>query len=333
MMRECGEMMDTELTPYDDGYPIHLLQKSIKNRLYQAQKIASDIYSGVIKESGLVAEASKTLNKETKYVVDMSDELIKAITRGEIKLAETKEGKLCAQLVNNNGKFGSKLGIKREDYICEMDPAKVSDALQMAALQTQIEKMSEQIVSIDQNVKDVLQGQQNDRIGLYYSGLSLYIEAQNVVDENLKKALLVQALRSLAESTFQLSLNMKSDIKYLIDKEYNSEKGKKVKLIDKKMSSINKGFEFVHQASILRAAIYCEQGEIKAMMKVLSEYSKYISTTIANNANLLSQLDVEDKGGMEGLWSSRAKLSLDISELQDKLINKDKIFWIEKEGE
>lgn len=86
-----------------------------------------------------------------------------------------------------NGEFGTKLGIKKEVFRGEMDPSQIANALQMAALQEQIHRITEQIVSIDHSVRDVLQGQQNDRIGLYYSGLAMYLEAQNTDNENLRQ--------------------------------------------------------------------------------------------------------------------------------------------------
>lgn len=67
-----------------------------------------------------------------------------------------------------------------------------------------------------------------------------------MTDEVLRKQLLFQALKTLSEASFQLTLTMQSDIKYLADKEYENERKQKVKLIDEHMVSINKSFEFVH---------------------------------------------------------------------------------------
>ncbi|MCF0131485.1 MAG: hypothetical protein HUJ71_07130 [Pseudobutyrivibrio sp.] len=316
------------VSPYDANYPVALLRDNLKRTIDQAQNAANAICKAVAKEAPIVSEIQKGMKQGTKYVVDMSDELIKAIDEGTIKLQQTKEGKLCAQLMQSDGKFGSKLGIKKEVLKGEMVPTQITNALQMAALQEQIQSIAEQIVTIDRSVRDVLQGQQNDRIGLYYSGLAMYLEAKNTDNESLRQALLVQALRSLAESTFQLELTMQSDIKYLVDREYLSERGKKVKMIDERMSSINKAFEFIHQASLLRAAIYCDQGEMKAMTTALGEYSHFIENTVAKNAALLAQCDVSDTGEMAGLWNNRAELKLDVSELEQKLTAKEKVFYI-----
>lgn len=332
-MDDIIEVVDiNEVSPYEANYPLLLLADGIKKKVNQAQEVAQVVYRTVAKESPVLAETAKTMKKGSRYVVDMSEDLIKAIDQGKVKLSQTKDGKLCAQLLQENGKFGPKLGIKKEAFRGSVDPTQVANALQMAALQEQIQCLTDQIISIDHSVRDVLQGQQNDRIGLYYSGLALYLEAQNTENEGLKQALLIQALRSLSESTFQLGLTMQSDIKYLVDKEYSSEKGKKVKLIDEKMTGINKAFDFIHQASLLRAAIYCQQGEMKAMTTVLSEYSRFIETTVAKNAGLLAQCDVSDQGGMSGVWQTRAQLTLDVSDLQKQLNSEEKVFYLGMEG-
>ena len=50
------------------------------------------------------------------------------------------------------------------------------------------------------------------------------------------------------------------------------------------------------QASLLKAGIYCKEGEFLAMGVVLEEYARFINGTVSKNAKLLSQCDVLDKG-------------------------------------
>ena len=171
-------------------------------------------------------------------------------------------------------------------------------------------------------------GQQNDRIGLYYSGLTLYLEAKNVNDPGMKIALIAQSLRALSEARFQLGLTMQSDIKYLADGEYEIGKGKSVELIDSRITSINQSFTFIHQATMLRAGIYCFEDELSAMTNVLNEYSYFIDSVIAKNADLLAQCDRTDSGTENGVWKSRAKLRLDVSELNKQLNAPQKTIYL-----
>ncbi|MPM37613.1 hypothetical protein SDC9_84231 [bioreactor metagenome] len=154
------------------------------------------------------------------------------------------------------------------------------------------------------------------------------MEARNVNDTGMKKALIAQSLRALSEATFQLGLTMQSDIKYLADGEYKVGKGKSVDLIDSRMNSINQSFAFIHQATMLRAGIYCNEDEMAAMSTVFNEYSKFISGTVSKNATLLAQCDTSDSGTEKGIWKSRARLRLDVSEFNKQLNAPDKTIYL-----
>ena len=317
-----------EISPYNDAYPIILLSNGLKKVLVQAQIAVEEVYKAVSKEAPILAQAQQFLKKGYRYVVDATDGTLEAIESGKIRLSTEKSGKMVAQIREANGRYGDKLPIKKELFSKGFDPVQMSNALQIKALQDQIQAIAEQINIIDHSVREVLQGQQNDRIGLYYSGMALYLESRNVVDSEMKKALIAQSLRALSEATFQLTLTMQSDIQYLENKEYKSAKGKSVELIDKHMRSINQSFMFIHQATMLRAGIYCDQKELAAMSTVLDEYSHFIEGTVAKKAALLAQCDSTDNGTEEGVWKSRTRLKLDVSNFVKQLNMPDKTVYL-----
>lgn len=324
-----------EISPYNKNYPIIFLSNSIKTSLTQAQTVVNKLYETFVQEIPALSQIEQSLEKGCRYVVDINESTIDSIDKGKIKLSTNKYGEMVAQIRKNNGHYGSKLPIKKELFSKGIDPVQMSNAIQMKALQSQVKMISDQINVIDQSVREILQGQQNDRIALYYSGMSLYLESKNISDNEMKKALIVQSLKTLSEATFQLILTMKSGIQYLASEKYKSEKGKNVELIDKRMKSINESFVFIHQATMLRAGIYCEEGELSAMANVLDEYSHFISKTVTNNADLLAQCDVSDDGTEDGLWKSRKRLKLDVSDLtkQFKMPEKTVYIGISKEDE
>ncbi len=135
-------------------------------------------------------------------------------------------------------------------------------------------------------------------------------------------------IRALSDGTQQLSITMESDIEFLTTGQYNKLRGKKAETIQSRMDSINKAFSFIHQATLARAAIYCEQDEYLAMANVLDEYSRFIEGTVVENANLLSQCDPTDNGTENGLWHSRAALKLDASELRKTLSSGSEEFYL-----
>ena len=317
-----------QMSPYDASYPISFLSYSLQNRVSQADTAVQAIFKAVAKEAPTVAQLHEATKKGCRYVVDATESMIDAIESGKIKLTTEKSGQMFAQIREANGHYGSKLPIKREVFRKGIDPVQMANTLQMKALQDQVQALSNQMIAIDRSVKDVLQGQQNDRIGLYYSGVALLIESRNINDPTLKKALVAQALRSLSESTFQLTLTMQSDIQYLAAGGYNEEKKKRQELIRQRIQNIHQSFAFVHQATMLRAGIYCDQGEMAAMASVLDEYSHFISGTVAKNAGLLAQCDMHDNGTNAGIWQSRAKLKLEVSDLAKQLRAPEKVVYL-----
>ena len=204
-----------ELSPFSAEYPVELLSNGLKLKLAQAGNIVENIYRAVEKASPMVAQVREATKKGYKYVVDATESTLEAIDSGKIKLTTENSGKMYAQIREANGRYGSKLPIKKEVFAKGIDPIQMANALQMKALQEQVQQIANQIAVIDHSVREVIQGQQNDRIGLYYSGLTLYLEARNVNDPEMKKALIAQSLRALSEAGFQLGLTMQSDIKYL----------------------------------------------------------------------------------------------------------------------
>lgn len=318
------------LSPKDPQYAIQFFMTTLQNKLVQAESFAESVYKAVIKESSTTAQIAQAFEKGSRFVVDVSDATKKAIDKGQLKLV-TEHGKLRAQLLDANGHYSQKLDIKEEFFRKGIDPTQMANALQLKALQEQLQQVTEQIGMINSSVLDVLQGQQNDRIALFYSGINLYLEAQAVRNPEMKNALLAQAIRALSDGTQQLSLTMDSDIEFLTTKQYNKFRGKKSETIQNRMDNIHKAFSFIHQATLARAAIYCDQDEYLAMANVLEEYSCFIENSIVSNANLLSQCDLNDNGTAHGIWKSRANLKLNTSKLREALASNTQEYYLSLE--
>lgn len=317
-----------DVSPYDNTYPIFLLSNGLKAKLNEAQIVAQDIYKAVIKQAPALAQIWQATQKEFRLVVDVGDDMLKAIESGAVKLSVEKSGKMMAQIRDANGNYGERLPIKEEHFRKGIDSAQMANALQMQALQDQLSQITDQIQVINHSVVRILEGQQNDRIAQYYSGLALYAESRLVTDSAMQKSLVAQSLKALTVATFELTLTMQSDIKHLANRDCKHVKGKRIEYIDEHMQSVNQCFAFIHQAALLRAGIYCNEGELSAMTAVLDEYSRFIETTVGKNAALLAQCDVSDDGTTEGIWNSRAQIKLDVSEFSKQLNNPKKTIYL-----
>ena len=282
-----------------------------------------------VEEIPFIDQMRKAMEKGVRYVVDMTDDTLEAIESGCIKLTTEKSGQMFAQTRQANGRYGTKLPIKKETFGQGVDLTQVAMALQMQALKDQLQSVVEQLTIINQSVVEIRRGQQDDRIALYYSGLSLYLESKSVTDEELRKNLITQALRALSDAVFQLELTMQSDIRYLENGEYRKPKDKDIpKRLAERMAEINKSFEVIHQTSLLRAGIYCEMGEMPAMSRVLSGYARLIEGTVAQKAKFLSECDSSDNGTERGRWRSRARLRLDVADLAVQLESPERTVYL-----
>jgi len=316
-----------ELDPYAPEYPIQLLKNGIRINSEHAEDVLGIICREITKRAPAAAQFKQASQKGFRLVVDTSDKLLDDIEKGKIKLSTEKSGKMVAQVREANGRYGKRLGIKKQVYSKGVDPVQMANSLQLRALQEQMENIESQLGLLSGRVTDVIKGQQNDRISLYYSGLALYLEAQTTTDPDLKRALLVQSLKTLSDGTLQLELTMQSDIQYLAANSYG--KGLKPEMIREKMDSINRAFPVIHQATMLRAAVYCNEGELTTMATVLEEYDRFLSGPIAKHANMLAQFDERDTGTKKGIWKSRKRMRLDVADMAKQLKAPQKTIYLD----
>ena len=302
---------------YDDSYPMKLLEQAFEMQVEQAEKATNKLVSDVLKTQQYGPHKLSEGKEKMRLVVDGSDDLIKDYQNGVIKLAKEK-GHVVAQ-IKNNGKYGPKLPIKEEAYLDGPNSLEIMNACQLKNIANSLQELSNQMLAIDENIKEVLRGQQNDRLGLYYSGVSLYLEANRVSDPAFKNSLISQSLKALSDANYQLVLTMQSDIQYLARREYESDKRHKFNLMNEKINNINKAFSAIHQATLMKAAIYFQCGEINAMTSVFNEYALFIQNTIVPNAKILTQCDVNDTGKIDGTWSSRSLLLEKVTKVVNQL--------------
>lgn len=327
-MKLCTKL---NFSPTEDSFPIKVLQEAFKVRIEESEQITNDFVTDILKNNGYNIETMTQGKEKLRLVVDESDEFMKKYEDGVIKLSKEK-GKMVAQIKENN-RFGKKLPIKEEKYLDGPSSLELMNACQLQTISDSLQNLEIQIIELNENLKEVLRGQQNDRLGLYYSGISLFIEAEKINDPYLKKQLLSQSLKSLSDSQYQLILSIQSDIKYLAKREYENHKRQKFNLMNEKIQSINKSFLAIHQSMLMKAGIYCFCGEIESMTCVFNEYSSFIKETIVPNYKLLSQCDISDTGKLDGTWSKRALLLNSLTGVIEQLELSTNEVYIEYKGD
>jgi len=323
------DLQVTDVSPYDEIFPMMFLLDAFNLQFAKVDKITMKICDEVVTQSAEFFQQRVEVDK-IRLVVDASEETLRDIHEGRIKLVE-ENGNMYAQL-RRNGRYSSKLPIKEEVYNDGWNFDQITIAMQLKTIQESLVMISKQLRVIDERVQEVVNGQQNDRLGTYYSGVALYIESTCVSNEEMRKNLIAQSIRALTESIFQMTFVVQSDIKYLSSREFDKQKKIRTELIRERMNRINQSFSTIHHASVLKAGIYCKEGELLAASAVLEEYARFIKGTISNNTELLSQCDIMDKGSEIGIWKCRARLELDISKLTSKMKDPNKTIYIDLES-
>lgn len=296
-----------------------------------AQEASANTLVSKIADIAIKATATESVTShgdETRFVVDMTDKMKEAVRNGTIRLDTNKKGELFAQSRDSKGHYGKKFPIKEELVDQGIDPLEAMNALQLQAIKQQLEEVTRTLEEIGMGVEEVLQGQQNDRLGLYCSGMNLFIESQEIADDNFKKLLAAQAIRSLSDANAQMILEMQADIQYLEEAKYEKKKNR-ADDISLRMANITKCFEVIHRSAVLKAAVYFTQGEIPAMLTAFDEYGRFLNTTVVPNAGRLREFDEKDMLLQNGTWEKRAESLLEVESIAQLMTTDKTTFYLE----
>ncbi|MBR5341635.1 MAG: hypothetical protein IK151_06895 [Erysipelotrichaceae bacterium] len=306
--RDKNELVENEsngiLDLYDAQFDSLSLVTINKEKQNEADNIITKV-TAALANKDLIKKFKKSDNPDYEYVVEMNNEMKNAIEKGLIKFDVAKDGRLFAQ-IRENGKYGKKLSINKVIKDEGIEPEELTSALQIKAMQRQLEEMAVTLQNIEQTVSEVKQGQQDDRIGLFYSGMNMYLEGRMVSDPELKKYITSQALQSISNANAQLIQQIQTDRNYLLAGNYKKKKGQSYDEMQSRMESINRAFEIIYQSTMLKAAIYFDQKELQSMMVVLNEYKRFIEKVIIPVAPRLIEYDENVTTLRDTVWEKRA---------------------------
>lgn len=326
-MEKTGKMVEQK----EDGYFSLFDEQFTISDFSQAINSAGEKADDTLSAAKRAVKKALLKDEEVQYVVDIDPELQNKFDRGEVELVYEK-GEMLAQIRRPDGKYGKKLAIKEELKEEGLSSQAVQMAIQMEAIKKQLQVVIEKIVEIEDRILDVAQGQRNDRVGLFYSGLSIYIESKSIEDVFLRKQLVSQAIKTISDANFQMIQDIRQSVSYLVNEQYKSSKKMTAK-ISEHLSIIRQCYEVVYRASFLKAMIYYDSGEISAMLSAIDEYGKFIEKMVVPYAGKLSELDITSKFIEKGTWGQIAKTLTGCKELQAQIGKTTKYVFSLSEGE
>lgn len=298
---------EREITPRREDRPKASTVMALAEAVNRRGDIAKRTMGRAVEATCALESVKEAISQETQLVVDISESAKRAYDEGLIKFDTNKAGEMFAQLKGADGRYGKKIPIKEQVVSQGLDPLEVQNALRTRAIQEQLEQIVVTLQEIGESVGEIKQGQHNDRLGLFVSGQTLYLESCEISDPSLKKLLQAQALKSLSDANGQLTQSISADIKYLAEGRYKSRKTGQKAAIEEKLTSIRSALETVNMSFALKAAIYYSAGETGAMLQCLGQYSEFIGEHIVPNSKKLAELDPKEQLPKGGFWAEKAK--------------------------
>lgn len=295
-----------ELVEYFDGDLASSIFSMTDANLYQEQK---DILSSLVETVPAISEMLKGLRKTNHLRLIFSDEVKKKLADGTYKLMQRKDldGVFKAVVVDSKGKTRAIADIKVEELGNGVDPARIASAMQGMAIQQQLRDIAGQLEEMSAAMEDIIMGQHNDRLALYYSGEAMFRESLTVNDPALKKQLMAASVLELTNAINSLQITLTYTINEICTS-YNRSKGKfdlNSNVIREKMFLINSSFQTIHKANTLKVAIYYNQGEYAALTSVLSDYHSFIERTLTDERSHILYLADPNEKRIDGIWNSR----------------------------
>ena len=311
---------------FDEQFSIVDLQNAIAKNEEESNTVLSSVRRAVKKAAKNIPDEDKTI-----YIVDMDEGIKAAIDSGDIKLDTNAAGEIFAQLRDEKGHYGEKLPIKEELIEQGVSVEAVELALQMDVIRDQLKEIITALSSIEGRVTAVIQGQHNDRLGLYYSGLSLYLEARSIRDPSLKGQIIAQSLRSLSDANAQMIQELRTSVEYLVTEQYRRVK-KMTGKIEEQLSIIQQCYDIVYRAAFLKALIYQENGELAAMLTSIDEYGRFVEKMIVPYAGKLSELDRHNRFIEKGTWGTICHTLVNCRNLKEQISQKHIYYLSSEEG-
>lgn len=145
---------------------------------------------------------------------------------------------------------------------------------ELAAIQVQLQAVSEQLMALTQAVQRVEQGQYNDRFAGVYSARQLIIEGLASKDQELRERLLMQAVTIGAQTTSKLMLAIRNDATELAD---SATKSKEIARIE---ALLQDSLGYLNMSIQMNLAAYTALGEERPLLATLSNYRAFIKQSL-----------------------------------------------------
>lgn len=309
-----------ELYNYDfQSYSLTPLQKEAS--LVIAHKIRNNLFTHIPEAKLLKKLVEKNDNDNVEYVAKLSEVAKEKLKSGEWSYGiRKKTGETYAVLKDTEtGKIKSSVTLEKRTV------KELGNLPELSAIQEQLASISEQIESLNELVIRVEQGQYNDRFSGFFSARQLIVEALATRNEQLKKELLLLAIKENNNTIAKLMMSIYTDSLDFINRDTKPRGAKRINTL------LQQSISYLSSAMQLNVVAYTVLEEHESVIAVLSNYKAFTEQTLLepkyDGKSLAWKIDNFTKGNS----SSFINLTQDISKNIDMLVNYSDTLLIEED--
>lgn len=309
-----------ELYNYDfQSYSLTPLQKEAS--LVVANKIRNNLFTHIPEAKLLKKLVEKNDNDNVEYVAKLSEVAKEKLKSGEWSYGiRKKTGETYAVLKDTEtGKIKSSVTLEKRVV------KDLGNLPELSAIQGQLASISEQIESLNELVIRVEQGQYNDRFSGFFSARQLIVEALATRNEQLKKELLLSAIKENNNTIAKLMMSIYTDSIDFTNLKTKQTDAKRINIL------LQQSISYLSSAMQLNVVAYTVLEEHESVIAVLSNYKAFTEQTLLepkyDGKSLAWKIDNFTKGNS----SSFINLTQNISENIDMLVNYSDTLLIEED--
>lgn len=309
-----------ELYNYDfQSYSLTPLQKEAS--LVVANKIRNNLFTHIPEAKLLKKLIEKNDNDNVEYVAKLSEVAKEKLKSGEWSYGiRKKTGETYAVLKDTeSGKIKSSVTLEKRAV------KELGNLPELSAIQGQLASILEQIESLNELVIRVEQGQYNDRFSGFFSARQLIVEALATRNEQLKKELLLSAIKENNNTIAKLMMSIYTDGLDFINIKTNSKDAKRINTL------LQQSISYLSSAMQLNVVAYTVLEEHESVIAVLSNYKAFTEQTLLepkyDGKSLAWKIDNFTKGNS----SSFINLTQSISENINALVNHSETLLVEED--
>lgn len=309
-----------ELYNYDfQSYSLTPLQKEAS--LVVANKIRNNLFTHIPEAKLLKKLVEKSDNDNVEYVAKLSEAAKEKLKSGEWSYGiRKKTGETYAVLKDTEtGKIKSSVTLEKRAV------KDLGNLPELSAIQGQLASISEQIESLNELVIRVEQGQYNDRFSGFFSARQLIVEALATRNEQLKKDLLLSAIKENNNTIAKLMMSIYTDSLAFTNLKTKQTDANRINIL------LQQSISYLSSAMQLNVVAYTVLEEHESVIAVLSNYKSFTEQTLLepkyDGKSLAWRIDNFTKGNNNAFIN----LTQSISENIEVLVNHSETLLIEED--